>query len=65
MPDTTGHDTMRRAVSGRLAIDGGEPVRREPWPTYDKGAVFVHREDEEATLRAVRSHLFFRYDYRD
>lgn len=61
----TGRDTTGRAVAGRLAIEGGEPVRREPWPTYDKGAVFVHREDEEATLRAVRSHLYFRYDYRD
>jgi dTDP-4-amino-4,6-dideoxygalactose transaminase len=47
-----------------LAIDGGSPVRRSPWPTYDKGAVFVQPEDEEAAIRAVRSHLFFRYDYR-
>lgn len=51
-------------AAARLAIDGGVPVRRTPWPTYDKGAVFVHPEDEEATLRAVRSHLFFRYDCR-
>jgi len=48
----------------RLAVDGGEPIRRTPWPTYDKGAVFVEPEDEEAALRAVRSHLFFRYDHR-
>jgi dTDP-4-amino-4,6-dideoxygalactose transaminase len=48
----------------RLALHGGQPVRRAPWPTYDKGAVCVHPEDEEATLRAVRSHLFFRYDCR-
>ncbi|MEU4833436.1 aminotransferase class I/II-fold pyridoxal phosphate-dependent enzyme [Streptosporangium sp. NPDC023615] len=47
-----------------LALHGGEPVRRTPWPTYDKGAVFVHPEDEEAALRAIRSHLYFRYDYR-
>jgi dTDP-4-amino-4,6-dideoxygalactose transaminase len=47
-----------------LAIDGGTPVRTAPWPTYDKGAVFVQPEDEEAVIRAVRSHLFFRYDYR-
>lgn len=48
----------------RLAIHGGDPIRRTPWPTYDKGAVFVHLEDEEAAIRAVRSHLYFRYDYR-
>jgi dTDP-4-amino-4,6-dideoxygalactose transaminase len=47
-----------------LAIDGGLPVRDTPWPTYDKGAVFVEPEDEEAALRAIRSHLYFRYDYR-
>ncbi|WP_084195083.1 DegT/DnrJ/EryC1/StrS family aminotransferase [Streptosporangium amethystogenes] len=48
----------------RLAVNGGDPVRHTPWPTYDKGAVFVHSEDEEAALRAIRSHLYFRYDYR-
>jgi hypothetical protein len=47
-----------------LAIDGGSPVRAEPWPTYDKGAVAVGPQDEEAALRAVRSHLYFRYDNR-
>src|SRR5688572_20621962 len=47
-----------------LAVHGGDPVRRAPWPTYDKGAVFVHPEDEEAALRAIRSHLYFRYDFR-
>ncbi|WP_433689080.1 DegT/DnrJ/EryC1/StrS family aminotransferase [Micromonospora carbonacea] len=48
----------------RLALHGGAPVRSTPWPTYDKGAVFVHPEDEEAACRAVRSHLYFRYDHR-
>ena len=47
-----------------LAIDGGDPIRRSPWPTYDKGAVHVHPDDEEAAIRAIRSHLYFRYDYR-
>jgi dTDP-4-amino-4,6-dideoxygalactose transaminase len=47
-----------------LAIDGGVPVRATPWPTYDKGAVFIRPEDEEAAVRALRSHLYFRYDYR-
>ncbi len=48
----------------QLALHGGQPVRRTPWPTYDKGAVFVHSEDEDAAIRAVRSHLYFRYDHR-
>jgi dTDP-4-amino-4,6-dideoxygalactose transaminase len=48
----------------RPAILGGRPVRQAPWPTYDKGAVFVHAEDEEAALRAIRSHRYFRYDRR-
>ncbi len=59
---------VRPAAAGEpdvlLAIDGGAPVRDTPWPTYDKGAVFVEPEDEEAALRAIRSHLYFRYDYR-
>lgn len=52
------------ADEAMLAIDGGTPVRTTPWPTYDKGAVFVQPEDEDAAIRAIRSHLFFRYDYR-
>jgi dTDP-4-amino-4,6-dideoxygalactose transaminase len=51
-------------VAARLAVHGGEPVRTAPWPTYDKGAVFVSTDDEEAALRAIRSHLYFRYDQR-
>lgn len=52
------------SADSRLALDGGHPVRRTPWPTYDRGAVCVHPDDEEAALRAIRSHLYFRYDYR-
>jgi len=52
------------AESARLAIHGGRPVRTTPWPTYDKGAVFVLPEDEAAALRAIRSHAYFRYDQR-
>jgi dTDP-4-amino-4,6-dideoxygalactose transaminase len=52
------------AGATELAIYGGAPVRRAPWPTYDKGAVDIHPEDEAAAMRAVRSHLYFRYDYR-
>lgn len=52
------------AEPARLAIHGGSPVRTAPWPTYDKGAVFVQPEDEVAALRAIRSHRYFRYDDR-
>lgn len=66
---TTGEllSTPNASIAERrpLAIDGGEPTRLIPWPTYDKGAVYVLPEDEEAAMRAVRSHLYFRYDYRD
>ncbi|MFJ6200111.1 DegT/DnrJ/EryC1/StrS family aminotransferase [Micromonospora sp. NPDC092111] len=51
-------------LHGQLALQGGTPIRRIPWPTYDKGAVYVSREDEEAAMRAIRSHLYFRYDHR-
>ncbi|HXM57879.1 MAG TPA: aminotransferase class I/II-fold pyridoxal phosphate-dependent enzyme [Candidatus Dormibacteraeota bacterium] len=50
--------------SQRLAIAGGRPVRVGPWPTYDKGDVFVHEEDELAVHAALRSRLYFRYDRR-
>lgn len=68
-----GNEAPDRAGSGAtdeedgvpdLAIAGGSPVRRMPWPTYDKGAVCIHQDDEEAALRAIRSHLYFRYDQR-
>jgi len=62
-PQVTGQ-TEATTASAQLAINGGAPVRTEPWPTYDKGAVFVTRPDEDAALRAIRSHLYFRYDRR-
>lgn len=49
----------------RLALDGGAPVRSRPWPSYDKGDVFINPEDEAAAIGAIRSHLYFRYDFRD
>ena len=54
---------MNAGNEAEEAVDT-RPVRSAPWPTYDKGDVFVHQEDEEAALRAIRSHLYFRYDYR-
>lgn len=55
-----------RAGAGgpQLAMNGASPIRRDPWPTYDKGNVFIHPDDEEAALRAIRSQLYFRYDCR-
>jgi dTDP-4-amino-4,6-dideoxygalactose transaminase len=47
-----------------LAMNGGRPVRTAPWPTYDKGDVFISPADEEAGVDAIRRRLYFRYDYR-
>ncbi|MBO2449752.1 aminotransferase class I/II-fold pyridoxal phosphate-dependent enzyme [Actinomadura barringtoniae] len=47
-----------------LAVEGGPAARTEPWPTYDKGDVFISPEDEAAVIKAVRSRLYFRYDHR-
>ncbi|SBT40408.1 DegT/DnrJ/EryC1/StrS family aminotransferase [Micromonospora auratinigra] len=58
-PVSTGSELDRQ-----LALHGGRPVRHAPWPTYDKGAVFIHPDDEDAAVRAIRSHLYFRYDHR-
>jgi dTDP-4-amino-4,6-dideoxygalactose transaminase len=57
-------DPVQESTEQKLAVDGGTPVRRAPWPTYDKGAVFVEPEDEEAAINAIRRHLYFRYDCR-
>ena len=62
--DLDARRTPEEPADALLALDGGNPVRTAPWPTYDKGAVFVLPEDEEAAFRAIRSHLYFRYDYR-
>jgi dTDP-4-amino-4,6-dideoxygalactose transaminase len=62
--ETTFRTRPPRGEPPTLAVHGGVPIRQEPWPTYDKGAVFVTAEDEAAALRAIRSHLYFRYDRR-
>ncbi|WP_084263294.1 DegT/DnrJ/EryC1/StrS family aminotransferase [Actinomadura formosensis] len=49
---------------GLLAIDGAAPVRTDPWPTYDKGDVFIDEDDLHAALDAIRDRLYFRYDHR-
>ncbi|HET9621236.1 MAG TPA: aminotransferase class I/II-fold pyridoxal phosphate-dependent enzyme [Kofleriaceae bacterium] len=39
-------------------------IRSIPWPTYDKGNVFVDDEDLCAPRQALANRLYFRYDYR-
>lgn len=60
--------TVGPRVSGQqaaaLAIAGGTPIRARPWPTYDKGDVFVSPADEAAAVAAIRGHRYFRYDDR-
>lgn len=46
------------------AIMGGTPVRTRPWPTYERGDVWIRERDEAAAIEAIRRHLFFRYDER-
>ena len=43
---------------------GGTPVRMAPWPTYDKGDVWITEDDENNVIQAIRDRLYFRYDYR-
>lgn len=47
-----------------LAIEGGEPIREQPWPTYEGGDVWISLRDEEAAIEAIREKLYFRYDER-
>lgn len=47
-----------------LASMGGPPIRTRPWPTYDRGDVFVHGDDEAALQAVLGSRLYFRYDVR-
>jgi len=49
-----------RPESAKLAIFGGQPVRTRPWPTYEKGDVFISPEDEAAALSAIQAHRYFR-----
>lgn len=39
-------------------------IRSTPWPTYDKGNVFVDDEDLGAPRQVLEDRLYFRYDYR-
>jgi dTDP-4-amino-4,6-dideoxygalactose transaminase len=61
---TTVEPRMYRHASPGLAIGGGHPVRTKPWPTYEKGDVFISPEDEAAALSAIQEQRYFRYDDR-
>ncbi len=45
----------------RLAIDGGQPVRKKPLPGPYPGALLMGREEEKAVLEVLRSKSLFRY----
>jgi dTDP-4-amino-4,6-dideoxygalactose transaminase len=49
---------------GPPAVLGGPPIRTRPWPTYDKGDVWISAADEEAAIAAIRGRRYFRYDDR-
>lgn len=40
------------------------PIRQKPWPTYDKGVVFVDEADTAAVEQVLRERRLFRYDDR-
>jgi dTDP-4-amino-4,6-dideoxygalactose transaminase len=46
---------------GRLAIDGGTPVRTEPLPLEFPGVHHMGNEEVEAAVRVARSRSMFRY----
>ncbi|MEV0729886.1 aminotransferase class I/II-fold pyridoxal phosphate-dependent enzyme [Polymorphospora sp. NPDC050346] len=49
---------------GPPAVLGGTPIRTRPWPTYDKGDVWISEADEQAAIGAIRERRYFRYDTR-
>jgi dTDP-4-amino-4,6-dideoxygalactose transaminase len=55
---------MEVSAASVLAVHGGPPVRTRPWPTYDKGCVFLDNKEEQAAREAIRSRRLFRYDDR-
>ncbi|MBV9446703.1 MAG: aminotransferase class I/II-fold pyridoxal phosphate-dependent enzyme [Streptosporangiaceae bacterium] len=61
---TSADPRVRRPAFTKLAIAGGHPVRTRPWPTYEKGDVFISPEDEAAASSAIRARRYSRYDDR-
>jgi dTDP-4-amino-4,6-dideoxygalactose transaminase len=48
-----------------LAIEGGEPVRHKPWPTYEHGTGPFDPATQEAVASVLASGRLFRYDTRE
>jgi len=48
----------------KLALYGGEPVRKQPWPTYDKGDVIIDDDDINSVVNVLKNKRLFRYDTR-
>ena len=49
------------AVSDRLAIEGGQPVRSEPLPPMYPGGLLIGESEIEAALDVLRARRLFRY----
>ncbi|WP_299007389.1 DegT/DnrJ/EryC1/StrS aminotransferase family protein [uncultured Shewanella sp.] len=48
----------------QLALYGGMPTRKVPWPAYTKGHVFIDDQDAEMLQDVIKSKRLFRYDDR-
>jgi len=53
--------TKEVAVSEKLAIHGGSPVRATPLPPSWHGVAEIGREEEQAVLKVLRERRVFRY----
>jgi 8-amino-3,8-dideoxy-alpha-D-manno-octulosonate transaminase len=52
---------MGRTLPEKLAIDGGTPIRSEPWFSTFHGSEEFALEEEEAVLRVLRKKRVFRF----
>ncbi len=52
--------TMPRKT-GALAIEGGTPARKQPFPPMYPGGMAIGQEEEQAVLEVLRSKRLFRY----
>jgi len=50
-----------KAATGKLAIDGGQPVRSEPLPPMYPGGMLIGEDEIEAALDVLRARRLFRY----
>ena len=52
---------QQHKASGRLALEGGMPVRTEPLPLEFPGVHYVDGEEIQAAIRVLKSRSWFRY----